>query len=88
MKLKHIKYFEDYREALECWRRTTPSTIHSCTQGVYIVEWESECNENAQMIRERLFDIKVDYNLSNEQLDALAFADSAIKTLLDMGIIK
>ena len=88
MKVKHIKNYEDYREALTKWRNTTPSTIHSNTDGSYIVEWETTCNTYTDLMREYLLDIKLNNDLPQEQIDALAYADSAIKTLVDMGIIK
>lgn len=88
MKLKHIKHYEDYREALTKWRNTTPSTIRSNTDGSYTVEWETACNTYTDLMREYLLDIKLNNDLPQEQIDALAYADGAIKTLLDMGIIK
>ena len=88
MTIKHSKHYEDYREALEKWRKTTPSTIHSNTDGSYIVEWETTCHTHTDLMREYLLDIKLYNDLPQEQIDALAYADSAIKTLVDMGIIK
>ena len=88
MIIKHSKHYEDYREALEKWRKTTPSTIHSNIDGSYTVEWETRCNNHSDLMRAYLLDIKLLNDLSQEQLDALAYADSAIKTLVDMGIIK
>jgi hypothetical protein len=88
MTVKHMTHYEDYREALEQWRKNTPSTIHSLLDGTYTVEWETTCNSTTDLMREYLSDIKNDNDLPQEQIDALAFADSAIKTLIDMGVIK
>lgn len=88
MTIKHTKHYEDYREALTQWRNTSPSTIHSNTDGSYTVEWETRCNNHSDLMRAYLLDIKLLNDLSQEQLDALSYADSAIKTLVDMGIIK
>ena len=88
MTIKHSKHYEDYREALEKWRKTTPSTIHSNTDGSYTVEWETRCNNHSELMREYLLDIQLYNDLPQEQLHALAYADSAIKTLVDMGMIK
>lgn len=88
MKVKHIKHYEDYREALQQWRIHTPSTIHSHPNGTYTVEWVTTCNNSTDLMREYLLDIKLHNDLPQEQIDALDFADSAIKTLIDMGVIK
>lgn len=88
MTIKHSKHYEEYREALEKWRKTTPSTIHSNIDGSYTVEWETRCNNHSDLMRAYLLDIKLLNDLSQEQLDALSYADSAIKTLVDMDIIK
>lgn len=88
MTVKHIRHYEDYREALAEWRRNTPATIHSHTNGVYVVEWETTVNTGSDLMREYLLDIRNDNDLPQEQIDALDFADSAIKTLIDMGMIK
>lgn len=88
MKIKHVIHHEDYRDALAQWRRHTPATIHSHTDGTYIVEWETKCDGASDLMREYLLDIKLHNDLPQEQIDALEFADSAIKTLLDMEIIK
>lgn len=88
MKVKHIRHYEDYREALAQWKRTTPSTIHSDTNGIYVVEWETTCNSTPDIMREFLLDIKLHNDLPQEQIDALDYADSAIKTLIDMGVIE
>lgn len=88
MKIKQIKHHEDYREALQQWRRHTPATIHSCSDGTYLVEWEAQCNSTSDLMREYLLGIKLQNDLPQEQIDALEFADSAIKTLVDMGVIE
>lgn len=88
MTVKHIRHYEDYREALAQWRCSTPSTITSHTNGTYVVEWETTCNGSSDLMREYLLDIKNECNLTLEQIDALDYADSAIKTLVDMGVIK
>lgn len=88
MKIKHVKQYDDYREALEKWRKTTPSTIHSNVDGSYTVEWTVTCNGTSDLMREYLLDINMQNDLPQEQIDALSFADGAIKTLVDMGIIK
>jgi hypothetical protein len=53
-----------------------------------MVEWETTCNTYTDLMREYLLDIKLNNDLPQEQIDALAYADGAIKTLLDMGVIK
>ena len=88
MKVKHIKHYDNYNEALRQWRINTPSTLHSHIDGTYVVEWETICNSTPDLMREYLLGIKLQNQLPQEQIDALEYADSAIKTLQDMEIIK
>lgn len=88
MKIKQTKHYEDYREAILQWNSHKPSLIHYHEDGTFTVEWIAECNNTPDLMREFLLAIKLQNDLPQEQIDALAYADSAIKTLVDMEILQ
>lgn len=90
IKLKHTTC--DYREALEFATKystlgDTITTYHKETND-FIIECIAEVTSHVEHMRKLLTIIKVEHDLTPEELDALAFADSAIKTLVDMGVIE
>lgn len=93
-RMKHKRTFKtnDYREALEKFRKFkehgTASVTRDNNAGEYVVELTSETHSVSDMMRQFLVDIKLNHDLCVEELDALDYADSAIKTLVDMGVIK
>lgn len=92
MKHKRIFKTNDYREAFEKFRKFKEYGISSITcddnAGEYIVELMCESHTVPDMMRQFLVDIKLNQDLCDEEIDALAYADSAIKTLVDMGVIE
>lgn len=92
--MKHKRTFKtyDYREALEKFRKFKEYGIASviCDHNTkeYKVEFACETKTVSDMMRQFLVDIKLNYDLIDEEIDALDYADSAIKTLIDMGVIK
>lgn len=92
MKNRTIFKTHDYREANEKFRKfaeygTTNTTYDNTTQE-YIIELIREAKSSTDLMRQGLVDIKLNYNLTPDEIDALDYADSAIKTLIDMGVIK
>lgn len=82
----------DYCEAIEKFRKFKEygTSCIGCDHitGEYTVELVYETHSVADMMRQFLVDIKLNHDLCDEEIDALAYADSAIKTLVDMGVIE
>ena len=82
----------DYREAFEKFKKFkeygTAYITYDYPTKEYIVELVREANSAAELMRQGLVDIKLNYDLTQEEIDALDYADSAIKTLIEMEIIK
>lgn len=82
----------DYREAFEKFKKFkeygTAYITYDYPTKEYIVELIREAGSATELMRQGLVDIKLNYDLTPEELDALDFADSAIKTLIEMEIIK
>ena len=92
MLLKVKRKYVDYRQAQEefhkaCEHGRAYLTFDFSTQ-TYELEYTAKINKTAELMRNLLFDIYVQNDLPDEQADALAYADSAIKTLVDMGVLK
>lgn len=91
--MKHKRIFKtpDYREACEKFTKFkehgTAYITYDYLTKEYIVELTRETKTVAEMMRQFLLDIKLNYDLCDEELDALNYADSAIKTLEDMGVL-
>lgn len=81
----------DYREAFEKFKKFkehgTAYITYDYPTKEYIVELVREAKSVADLMRQGLVDIKLNYDLTAEEIDALDFADSSIKTLVDMGVI-
>lgn len=81
----------DYREAFEKFKKFkeygTAHITYDYHTKEYIVELVREADSATELMRQGLVDIKLNYDLTPEELDALDFADSAIKTLIDMEVI-
>lgn len=92
MKNKTIFKTHDHCEAIEKFKKFkeygTTYITYDYTTREYIVELVREVNSTTDLMRQGLVDIKLNYDLTVEETDALDFADSAIKTLIDMGVIK
>lgn len=92
MKHKTIFRTHDYREACEKFKKFkeygTAYITYDYPTREYIVELVCETHSTTDMMRQFLVDIKLNHDLVGEELDALEFADSAIKTLVDMGVIE
>ena len=92
MKFKTKYHYNDYREACEkfseCKKLGTTYMKYDYRTQEYTIELVRESQSESEFMRILLSDIKSDYDLSTEELDALAYADSAIKTLVDMGVLK
>lgn len=92
MKNRTIFKTKDYHEANEKFRKFkeygSASSLYDFTTGEYTVELVREAKSSTELMRQGLVDIKLNYDLTPEEIDALDYADSAIKTLIDMGIIK
>ena len=92
MKNKTIFKTHDYCKALEKFRMFkdygTASVTCDHSAKEYIVELVREAHSSTELMRQLLVDIKLNYDLTLEETDALDFADSAIKTLVDMGVLK
>ena len=92
--MKHKRIFKtpDYREACEkfakCKDLGTAYITYDYPTKEYTVELTRETKTVADMMRQFLLDIKLNHDLIEEEIDALDYADSAIKTLQDMEIIK
>jgi len=92
MKHKTIFRTHDYREACEKFKKFkehgTAYITYDYPTKEYIVELVRETKSVSDMMRQFLVDIKLNHDLIEEELDALEYADSAIKTLQDMGVIE
>ncbi len=92
MKHKTIFKTHDYREACEKFTKFkehgTAYITYDYPTNEYIVELVRETKSVSDMMRAFLVDIKFNHDLITEELDALDYADSAIKTLQDMGVLK
>lgn len=92
MKHKTIFRTHDYCVAVDKFKKfkehgTAYITYDYLTQE-YIVELVRETKSTTDLMRHILVDIKLNHDLIEEEIDALDFADTAIKTLQDMEIIK
>lgn len=81
----------DYREAQELFaqfkQKGTAYLTYDFPSKTYTVEIQSECETEAQIHRAVLLNMY--YNVeTEEEATALSYADSAIKTLIDMGVLK
>lgn len=92
MKIKHTYRTPDYRVAMEKFNKFkaegSPYLIYDYTTKDYIIEITQEVSSNTDLMRNILHHLSNNDDLADEERDALAFADSAIKTLTDMGIIE
>lgn len=94
IKMKNRTIFKTHNchEVFENFRKFTKygttNVSYNFTTGEYIVELVREAKSSTDLMRQGLVDIKLNYDLTPEEIDALDYADSAIKTLIDMGIIK
>jgi hypothetical protein len=91
MKIK-LKYETcDYREAQELFAKFKQQGTSYCTYDypskTYKIELEKECNTEAEQYRWVLQQMFLN-SYTEEEKDALSYADSAIKTLIDMGVLK
>ena len=84
----------DYREACEMFKsakeRGTAYLTYDYPSKEYIIEFVQEARAGSETMRAFLNNIAV-FNINNlakEELDALSYADSAIKTLVDMGVLE
>lgn len=81
----------DYREAMEKFAKYRQEALTRCyliydyPTSTYIVEVTTTVESEADFYRAILSNIETE---SQEEQDALAYADSAIKTLQDMEVIK
>ena len=89
MKIRTKKTTYDYREALEKFKAAkevgTAYMTYDYTTRLYTVELWQETNSQSEFYRAILSNINT--NIAEEQ-DALSYADSAIKTLVDMGVLE
>ena len=92
MKHKTIYRTHDYREACEKFTKFkehgTAYITYDYPTKEYTVELIRETHSTTDMMRQFLVDIKLNHDLIGEELDALDFAESAIKTLVDMGVLQ
>ncbi len=85
----------DYREAMQLFSlhrsqgsKVTCNTIADNTFD-YTVTWYTECNSTPSLMRQLIANIYHGHSdLPLEELDALVYAEQAIKTLEDMGVLK
>lgn len=91
MKAK-VKYQTcDYREAQEMFakfkQKGTSYIIYDYPTSTYTIELEVSCDTEAE--RNRYILQQLYYNVeSEEEKETIIYADSAIKTLVDMGVLK
>ena len=85
----------DYREAFNLF--TVHKIDHARIQAVYdkesdtwnyVVSWLNDCHTESERNRQFLANIYHSYDLPIEELDALCYAEQAIKTLVDMGVLE
>lgn len=92
MKVKSKYKVHDYEEAVkkfaECKKLGTSYMTYDYPTHEYTIELEQESKSEAEFMRTILMGIKIMNSWSTEELDALAYADSAIKTLVDMGVLE
>lgn len=91
MKIK-LKYETcDYREAQELFAKFKQQGTSYCTYDypskTYIIELEKECKTEAEQYRLVLQQMYINSH-TEEEKDALTYADGAIKTLIDMEVIQ
>ena len=91
MKIK-LKYETcDYREAQELFakfkQQGTAYQTYDYPSKTYIIELEKECKTDAEQYRIILQQLFLNSHIEEEK-DALEYADAAIKTLMDMGVLK
>lgn len=89
MKIKLKRTTPDYREAFKLFTdfkaKGTAYITYDYSSKLYIVELWQESKTISDFYRIILSNIETD---TPEEQDALAYADSAIKTLVDMGVIE
>ena len=92
MKVHHKHTTPDYREAQEVFNRFkkvgTAYMTYDYPTHEYTVELTQISHGTADLMRATLTGMWATMKLNTEERDALAYADSAIKTLQDMGVIK
>lgn len=93
MKIKSkykVRHLEDaVKKFQECKRLGTSYMIYDYQTHEYTIELERDVESEADFMRAMLVGIRLNEAiLTTEELDALAYADSAIKTLKDMGVIE
>ena len=91
MKIK-LKYETcDYREAQELFakfkQQGTTYQTYDYSSKTYTIELEKECKTEAEQHRLVLQQMFLNSHIEEEK-DALSYADAAIKTLIDMGVLK
>ena len=87
-KYRYHNYVEASEKFIECKKLGATNMTYDYPTQEYIIELVREVHSEPEFMRFLLSDIKLDYELSADEIDALAYADSAIKTLQDMGVIK
>lgn len=89
MKIKIKRTTPDYREAQQLFTdfkaKGTANITYDYPSKLYILESWQESKTESEFYRIILSNIETDIP---EEKDALAYADSAIKTLVDMGVIE
>ena len=89
MKIKIKRTTPDYREACQLFTdfkaKGTAYISYDYTSKLYTIECWQESKSESEFYRIILSNIETD---TPEEQDALAYADGAIKTLVDMGVIK
>lgn len=92
MKVRFKQEYTDYREAHEAFRKAcekgTAYLIYDFPTKTWTLETFKEVHGTPNLMREMLAHIYIENDLPHEQADALAYADSAIKTLIDMGVLQ
>ena len=92
MKIKTIFKTHNHDEAVKKFAEFkdlgTVYMIYDYTTHEYAIELQQETKSESDFMRTMLLSIKLQNELSTEELDALAYADSAIKTLVDMGVLE
>ena len=92
MKVHHKHTTSDYREAHEVFSKFasigTAYLTYDYPTHEYIVELTQIAHGTSDLMRATLAGMWATLDLNDEERDALAYADTAIKTLIDMGVIK
>ena len=91
MKVKIIKRTPDYREACQLFsefsKKGTTYSTYDFTTKEYTVELVQDAHTDSEIHRLTLLNMY--YNTDSiEELLAITYADSAIKTLVDMGVLE